>query len=202
MFSGGIDSTGMLYKLLTDQKYNEYDVHAHFILMVNKQNRYTCESKAVESLLLWFRNNCKKFEFTRNTMDFSFFMNKFPLDMDVMNFVCSQIIINTDFEYEYVCVGQTKTDLLQENMQHKIMHYQLIQKLLDTMLARYNKTVKKIYPLQDITKKQVWDMMPIELRKNTWSCRTPILKDNVYTVCGNCKACNEMKINEIGYYEK
>jgi len=193
MFSGGIDSTGMLYTLLTDKKYFDYDIHAHFIYMINRQNRYIAEAKAVELSLAWFKTNCRKFEFTKNAMDFYFLTNRFSFDTDVINFVCSQIIVTSDYEYDYVSIGQTKTDFSQPSFNDQIVHFQLSQKLLDTMLLRFNKSIKKMYPLINMSKKQIWDMLPEELKKSTWSCRTPILKDNVYIACDKCKTCIEIK---------
>lgn len=43
MFSGGLDSTYVLHKILTDQEYAEYDVHVHHMRLVNSEKRAAAE---------------------------------------------------------------------------------------------------------------------------------------------------------------
>ena len=53
---------------------------------------------------------------------------------------------------------------------------------------------QKIYPVQDLTKIQIYNLLPQDVRDMTWSCRTPIYNtDGVPSVCNQCKACIEMK---------
>lgn len=65
LWSGGIDSTAMLYKLLTDKKYEQYSIHAHFIVNINKENRHEAELDAVNGCLGWLKENCRPFEYTQ-----------------------------------------------------------------------------------------------------------------------------------------
>lgn len=205
MFSGGIDSTAMLYHLLTDKEYMEYDIHAHFIVLINKEGRHNAEISAAKSCVDWFKKNCRPFILTDNVIDFSFFRGDFPWDADVMSFVDAEIIINYGGDYKYVAYGQTKTDLLTREQASEnsgtFPDYSKSIMLLDMMLKEYNKEVERIFPLKDMTKKEAWDMMPVDLRKSTWSCRKPQYINNVYVPCGVCRTCVQMKKEKVGYYE-
>lgn len=199
MYSGGIDSTGMLYKLFTDEKYNEYEFHIHFIKIINREKRYEAEANATKLCLEWFKNNNKNFLYSENIIDFLFLKNGFPWDIDIYNFVIAEIIIASNNLYKYIAIGRTASDLSTTGESNRVLNS---NKILTTILSNYNKTFEKIFPVEDLTKKQIWDIMPIDLRKNTWSCRTPKYENNGYIPCGNCKTCMEMKKNKIGYFEK
>lgn len=57
--------------------------------------------------------------------------------------------------------------------------------------------VKKIYPVEEMTKKEIYDMLPKDLKDLTWSCRTPIYKNGNIEMCKKCKTCLEIKKNGI-----
>ena len=50
MFSGGLDSTAMLVKLLTQSKD---ELRVHHIRMVNREGRAGAEQAAVEAIVAW-----------------------------------------------------------------------------------------------------------------------------------------------------
>ena len=40
MYSGGLDSLGMVYKLLTEEQYKDYYIHIHHVHNKNVENRW------------------------------------------------------------------------------------------------------------------------------------------------------------------
>lgn len=196
MFSGGLDSIGMLYKLLTEDEYANYIIHVHHINMINIENRSEAEKIAVDNCCDWFKKNGKKFIYTENTIDFLFMKNNFPFDVDVIYFVAGQIISISLDTYEYITIGQTKTDLTHV---HGIQGINLprSKKLLDIMLAYYDKDIKRIFPVIDYTKKEIYDFLPEDLKNMGWSCRTPQKINDIFIKCGRCKSCKELKDNNI-----
>jgi 7-cyano-7-deazaguanine synthase in queuosine biosynthesis len=190
MFSGGVDSTGVLYFLLNDEKYINYDIHVHFIKIINRENRYEAETIAVRSCIEWFGKHSREFLYSENIVEFSFLKRSFPWDVDIINFVTAEIVANLGFDYEFRSVGRTKTDTLSYS---GVPDYEQANKIVDVILEGYNKKIERIFPVIDMTKKEIWDMLPKELRTKTWSCRTPILKDNNYIPCNNCHTCKQLK---------
>jgi 7-cyano-7-deazaguanine synthase in queuosine biosynthesis len=62
------------------------------------------------------------------------------------------------------------------------------------LLKLFAPNVEKIYPVGHLTKLEIYNMLPEELRNMTWSCRTPIYtEDNSIHECGKCKTCLELK---------
>ena len=48
-----------------------------------------------------------------------------------------------------------------------------------------------------MTKKEIFETLPEDLRKLTWSCRTPIYKEEDIKMCKKCKTCLEiLQINK------
>lgn len=122
--------------------------------------------------------------------------NNFPFDVDVIYFVAGQIIAISSYSYEYITIGQTKTDLaVINNVNNNI--FSRSKKFLDVMLSYYDKNVERIFPVIDYTKKDIYDFLPEDLRNMAWTCRTPQKINGVFTKCGNCKSCNELKDNNI-----
>ena len=58
MFSGGLDSTAMLVKLLTE---SDDELRVHHIRMANKEGRDAAEQQAVESIVAWCRSRYRPF---------------------------------------------------------------------------------------------------------------------------------------------
>ena len=56
---------------------------------------------------------------------------------------------------------------------------------------------QKIYPVMDLTKKQIWEMLPEDLQKLIWSCRRPITSNYSIIPCGKCVTCVSMKSKKI-----
>ena len=197
LFSGGIDSTGVLYKLLTSQEYMRYSIHSHFIKIINRENRHIAETRAVESCVAWLKENCRSFTYTENLMDFSSFKNFLLWDSDITFFMAAEIIAASDNMYKYVAHGVTKTDVDFANYGRRI---ERSTNILTSIVSSYNKSIEKLYPIKDLTKQQVWDMLPDELRKHTWSCRRPIYTGDTHKPCGMCKTCKQMIDMKIGWY--
>ena len=56
MYSGGLDSLGMIYKLLTDPVYTDYDLHIHHVHNKNKEKRHYAEAITVDMALKELKN--------------------------------------------------------------------------------------------------------------------------------------------------
>jgi 7-cyano-7-deazaguanine synthase in queuosine biosynthesis len=48
-------------------------------------------------------------------------------------------------------------------------------------------------PLKDMNKQQIWDSVPPELAKISWSCRKPKIVNGQPTPCMKCHACKSLK---------
>ena len=115
MFSGGIDSTGVLHQLLTNDLFEDFRLIIHHIHIVNRENRARAEAIAVKNILQYYQQNFPgSFAYTEsifNTTGFAPLESKrFPFDMDVCAFYAGNICA-ARHDIAYVAMGRTKTDV-------------------------------------------------------------------------------------------
>lgn len=178
MFSGGLDSTGALWRLLQD-KSNK--IHLHHLSIVNKENRTKAEDIAVKNIID-YTAKIGHTNYSQSYHEYPSYNNAFIWDSDLYNFIAGTICISLP-NIKSVAIGRTKSDT---GIEERAIRGTNILKLLSP-------NVEKIYPVGNMTKIEIYNMLPKELRDMTWSCRTPIYADeNTIKECGKCKACREL----------
>jgi 7-cyano-7-deazaguanine synthase in queuosine biosynthesis len=176
MFSGGLDSTGALWKLIRTKE----ELLVHHIYLCNKEKRAEAENKSVKDIIAYMKN-IRDFTYTESYHEYPSYNNNFMWDSDIYNFVAGTICLCLKSIKE-VAIGRTKSDTGVEQRADrgtKILH-------------AFDPNIKKLYPVGDMTKKEIYEMLPEDLRNLTWSCRTPIYKDNNTYECNKCKTCREV----------
>ncbi len=196
MFSGGLDSTAVLYKLLTDEQYADYNIHVHHMHLRNVEHRAIAEAVAIKKILDYFNEyNFKTFDFTESVIE-TFFLQppkfkRFIFDSDMMAFFAANICL-CDQSIKKIAIGHTQTDiLLADNL---VLRRERMQKILDASFFPNEITAEWFSPLVELTKQETSDILPKELRDLTWSCRWPIYdENNTPLTCGKCLTCKEME---------
>ena len=205
MWSGGLDSTGALYKLLTEPRFAEYNIHVHNMVLQNVEQRAGAERIATDACLKWFRENCREFKFTRTIHEYFFMGTKFIWDADVTGFTVGRLTYHSPDNYKYAVVGRTKTDRDQNNDNFGERARRAMTLMATAYMDEPEKKPEYLFLVQDMTKKEIWQMLPEELRKHTWSCRKPVRLDSVqdrpYVACGKCITCIDMKKMMESIYE-
>ncbi len=91
MFSGGLDSTAMLVKLLAG---SAEELRVHHIRMINKEERDLAEQRAVEAIVAHCRARYRPFRYSESALDFSG-LEAIPIDYLSIAFVACQVAIDT-----------------------------------------------------------------------------------------------------------
>jgi len=175
MFSGGLDSTGVFWKLIQEKEH----LHVHHLYLVNKENRAKAEETAVKNIVDYMKK-IREFSYTESYHEYPSYNGNFMWDSDIYNFVAGTICLSVK-TIEKVAIGRIKSDEAPERSERGT-------KILNIL----SPNVKKIFPVVQMTKKEIYEMLPEDLRKLTWSCRTPIYKDNNIEMCKRCKTCLEI----------
>jgi len=178
MYSGGLDSLGMLYVLLTDPRYESYKVHVHHVDIYNLENRTEAERQAVEKTLKLLRERFS-FEYSNSMIGFHAFNGQFLYDTDVTNFM-SGYICSTSAQTKYVAFGKTLDDAVDDRLVRSAKIFSAFTQ------------AEKIYPVGSLSKQEIYDLLPPELRASAWSCRTPVYSQGKPIACGKCKTCVAM----------
>jgi 7-cyano-7-deazaguanine synthase in queuosine biosynthesis len=181
MFSGGLDSTAMLVKLLAE---TGDELRVHHIRMVNNEWRDAAEQRAVEAIVAWCRKRYRPFRYSESGLDFSA-LEAIPIDYLSIAFVACQVAIDTP-GCDRIAVGSlcTDTDIVNRSARQK--------RVFDEMYACYRARklgepkVEWIYPVYHTPKAALAAGLAPELVDLTWSCRTPL---EGLRPCGTCKAC-------------
>jgi 7-cyano-7-deazaguanine synthase in queuosine biosynthesis len=181
MFSGGIDSTAMLVKLLTQ---SDDELRVHHIHMANREGRDAAERRAVDAILAYCRARYRPFRYSESGLDFRE-LEAIPIDYLSIAFVACQVAIDTP-RCTRIAVGSLAADTDIENRSARQ------RRVFDEMYACYRARklgepkVEWIYPVYDQPKAALAAALPAELLSLTWSCRRPLQGGRP---CGACKAC-------------
>lgn len=193
MFSGGLDSTGALWELL---KNKESKIHLHHLYLLNKEKRAEAEQKAVRNILSYI-SQPDQIKYSESYHEYPYYSylslvtptkiaadQNFMFDSDIYNFIAGTICLSLR-KIKTVAIGRTKSDSSSDINERAIRGNKLLE--------IFAPTVKKSYPVGHLTKGEVYNMLPRELRDMTWSCRTPInIEENTFKECGKCKTCLEL----------
>lgn len=188
MFSGGLDSTAALYKLLSQG--NE-PLHVHHVHLVNRDGRDRAERDAVQAVLAWCRVNCRPFAYSESTLDFAA-LQAIPIDYLSIAFAACQVAIDVP-GCKRIAIGVLAVDL--DEIKRKVSERQ--RRAFESMYACYRErklgepTVEWLYPVYELSKAQVAASLPPELRAAAWSCRRPVPEGSGYRICGECKPCRK-----------
>jgi len=199
MFSGGLDSTGALWQLLQNK---ENRVHLHHLYLDNKEKRAEAEQRSVKNILIYI-SKYYKVQYSESYHKYPYYsylslINKtdialnenFMFDSDIYNFIAGTICLSLP-NIKTVAIGRTKSDSSSSIEQRAIRG----NKLLELFVPN----IKKIYPVGHLTKHEIYNILPEELRNMTWSCRTPLyIDENTIQECGKCKTCLELETIKNG----
>jgi len=185
MFSGGLDSTAMLVKLLEETKE---ELRVHHIRMANKEGRDGAEQAAVERIVGWCRDRYRPFRYSESALDFTA-LEAIPIDYLCIAFVACQVAIDTP-GCNRIAVAALSRDTDIENRSAR--QRRVFETLYECYRARKlgECEVQWIYPVYPSTKAELAARLPRQLVDLTWSCRRPVRESNgEFRACGTCKAC-------------
>jgi 7-cyano-7-deazaguanine synthase in queuosine biosynthesis len=187
MYSGGLDSLGMLYKLLTDPEYKDYKLHIHHIHNKNVENRDQAEAIVVPLVLKELKKLGFSFDYSESEIRTQPYGNKFLYDTDSINFFAGYVC-SVNPNIKKVAMGMQANDANQSLEDRR--------KRADAILAAFT-DVGKIYPVFDMTKREIYDMLPANLRNMFWSCRRPTYTEKNVVPCGRCDTCRKLRAQAI-----
>ncbi len=186
MFSGGLDSTAVLVRLLTE---SNDELRVHHIRMANREGRADAEQRAVESIVSWCQARYRPFRYSESGLDFSD-LNAIPIDYLSVAFVACQVAIDTP-GCGRIAVGTLARDLDEIKRSVCASQRRVFSAIYECYRARKvgEPSVEWVYPVYALTKPQIAAILPPELRAMTWSCRRPARIADGFRPCGICKPC-------------
>ena len=186
MYSGGLDSLGMVYKLLTEDEYKDYDIHVHHVHNKNVENRWRAEAVTVEMATKELKRLGYQFAYSESEIGTQPFGRNFLYDTDTMNFFAGYVAsVNPDIAK--IAMGMQANDANQNLEERRVRANNILRAFTHA---------EKIFPVLDMTKREIYDSLPESLRNMFWSCRRPVYGEKNIAPCLKCDTC--VKLQEQG----
>lgn len=192
LFSGGLDSTYLLFEALETT-----DVDILYVKGPQGDNKITCELNARENILEWLAQN-RPFKVR----------NKDIIDI-------SQATVTQDGKYRQILPWFFGALTIADSYKHSSVqiayissdgssnHATTIGWAWDYLgSSTKNKKVDLAFPLIDVSKQDIMKRMPYELYKKIWVCEIPEKIENdveptvVWKHCGTCETCINKQTEE------
>ena len=183
MYSGGLDSLGMIYKLLTDPEYKDYVLHIHHVHNRNVEHRDRAEAIVVERVLKELEQLGFSFIYSESEIASQPYNGKFMYDTDSINFFAGYIC-SVNPHIKKVAMGMQANDHNQRLEERRIRANKIFTAFTDA---------EKIFPVLDMTKREIYDSLPESLRDTFWSCRRPVYSEKNIAPCGRCDTCAKLR---------
>ena len=192
MYSGGLDSLGMIYRLLTDEKYVNYFIHIHHIHIKNVENRDRAEARTAEQALRELSRMGLEYGYSQSEISSPVFVlddgtATFLFDTDTISFFAG-FACSVDANIVHVAIGMNSTERPDTGSANLLER----RHRADALLALFT-SATKIYPVNHLSKREIFDMLPLSLHDKFWSCRHPVYYGDIFSECGTCKTCLELK---------
>lgn len=197
MLSGGIDSCYMLYYYLTQ---TDYAIHAHHIsLRYPSEPRWEQEDSASRNIVEYCRR-IRPFDYSESRFDIGF-KHYVGRDSDTQLLMAAKVAPNLKGDV-HLAIGWEKSDFeLEVNRIRAKNHVteNLWNALCDSIDYPMGEHISRtiLFPLMEmgIDKQEMMDRLPVELVRQTWSCRRPV-KDTDKNIipCGECKPCKTIRL--------
>jgi 7-cyano-7-deazaguanine synthase in queuosine biosynthesis len=182
--SGGVDSIFTAWKLLSENSNETFLLHhvsgSQSFLPAN--SRVKLEKSAVLNFLQYLDNhnitNYKYIESKRYRTDSSV---KSIKDIEMVG-IFTGILLRT-----YTTISKIVVSANLEDLEQGVNYNERSQTRFEIINAiSRNHNVEYIYPIKDLTKSEISNLMPEELLKLCWYCRNPQIGGKV---CGKCQPC-------------
>jgi hypothetical protein len=193
MYSGSLGSAGMLSALLTREEYTGFAIHVHHMHLVNPENRALVEHSVTLGALEHLRKSgYREFSYSESLHRYPAFNQQILWDADLCAFMAGNIC-NTSPDIRYVALGRTKTD--DEQAGHDLLARMARSQAIFRAVKALNQNPSEyIFPVAQLSKREIWTLLPPELRVHTWSCRSPIYDGKRAAACGQCANCKALGI--------
>lgn len=206
-FSGGIDSTAVLYKILSQYPNDHFLVMKVCLYNSISANRMTKEKLAVDAILLKMRElGFHNFEYKE--LEYHYPSLGIPplWDSEIVYFAAATCI-RAYPEIRELYEGVTADDYVGEgdDFFERLEKY---AKIMYLIADKEPKDIEIVLPIDKLSKYELMKMLPPEILSLSWSCRYPVATEAYSYELERCHLCPPCKVidkvleehpNELNY---
>lgn len=212
-FSGGLDSTAALHKMVTRGNYDLVTAHHVKLLTREGADRVQREKGACRQIFYWFQSAGIPFKYTESEYECLFDTHSNTPDIVMVAPMVTQALLNAAQKVEANIYEVAGYEVVPTEL-HIIYGDHATEFARPAFVGRWNlmtdlvlRTLKEategwadqpyytvLAPNMYNTKKENYEYLPEDLRKLTTSCRKG-------SNCGNCNPCLEIEAIEASYVE-
>ena len=193
MFSGGLDSAALLYKVLLESSMDK-QVVAHHINFINRENRHIVEKHACDTIVEYLKETIRPFEYTESTFEFPYTRH---IGWDIITAMYVGGLVSKNYSGPnnevMLCIGDNKDDFGAYQWKSPIAQSIGLLSALESPMQPVQHLPTIVQPIVHLSKEDLINMIPQKLFELTWSCRRPKLTNQVFVECGQCSTCNDLK---------
>ncbi|KFA97561.1 hypothetical protein [Vibrio sp. ER1A] len=195
-YSGGLDSTAMLYLL----SQTDEEIIAHHVYFETDTERDKLEMQAVEKIQKYFGDRFKWESSSISLMGAPLLkQSRDVIWFSIIGAVYTayENVDNIYFGFEHQAADVYYKQWLQtaEDLCNGVLEKALPLSCKGDLVNEDPDKIKPykiISPVAGLSKADEYNLLPEELKKVVWSCRNPQrLKSGVITHCGTCEPCSE-----------
>lgn len=183
LVSGGLDSVALLANLL---QHTKHKVHAHFVEMVNHENRSNAEKAAMQKCVNYLIRHYRPFEYSTSVYEMMLGEPKWVgPDISAVMFMAGRLCKSLGNNMDMIWTG---------HMRGPVYEYVDAGAVLAASFSSLLKKPLWVMPVLNLLKFDLYESIPRELAVLTWSCRNPVYEhDGTAQQCGVCHACEAHK---------
>jgi 7-cyano-7-deazaguanine synthase in queuosine biosynthesis len=197
LFSGGVDSTHLLWDLLAN---SDDIVLAHHVHLINNEGRHRAEAGASARIVAYLRRGYRDFFFSESAVDRRRFRAA-GADVITVAFeggiAASNFLLDTGVMPHRWMLGINAEELAEISAVEECVPRRLVA-LQAAMAAAIWPNRPPVYERPPVkTKKRLIGEMGPQLAAMCWSCRQPVVtpaeaNETDFAECGQCKTCRLM----------
>lgn len=197
MFSGGLDSTYALVRLLREC---DDEIIAHHIHLMNVENRHRIEAERCTRIVDWCRANIRDFYFTQSAHDRRHFrvtgFDEMAVGFEV-GLIQQSFIEDRHHPIDRWTLGMCLEDELSQTEDQEAEYFQHV--LACAAATAYPLRPPRYFQLKLNSKREKMEYLGPALTELCWACRRPIHHpDGRIEACGECNTCRQIAAARSG----
>lgn len=183
LWSGGLDSTYLIYKLLSESEKTR--VIAGYSEILNNEHKTKAERRATSKLAkLFTREFGDRFQFREHTAKMQITWENPNISLVQIPMWIFSAAMTCPADADKVAVGYVMNDCA-------ISYLKEIQDAFAGFSPLFDEPLPPIvFPLMKESKERFVDKLPLSYKENVWWCENPVIKGRSIRQCGyNCAPC-------------